>query len=52
MAKPSASLLKRLVSLCFICIRKHDKTEETYKDEEDVINEIIDEFVAPNTSSQ
>lgn len=52
MAKPSVSLLKRIVSLCFICIRKHDKTEETYKDEEDIINEIIDEFAAPNISTQ
>jgi hypothetical protein len=39
-----ASLIKRLVSLCFICIRKHDNTEETYKAELETINEIIDEF--------
>jgi hypothetical protein len=46
-----ASLIKRIVSLCFICIRKHDNTEETYKDEQDVINEIIDEFAESHTSS-
>ena len=50
MAKPTSSLLKRLISLCFICIRKNDNTEETYTEEQETINEIIDEFVAPNTS--
>ena len=36
-------LVKRLISLCFICLRKHDKSDtETYKEEEAVVNEIID----------
>ena len=45
MEKSKGSLIKRMVSLCFICIRKHDNTDETYKEEQDVINEIIDEFI-------
>jgi len=39
-----ASLIKRLVSLCFICVRKHDKTDDTYSEEETAVNEIIDEI--------
>lgn len=42
-----ASLIKRIISLCFICIRKHDNTDETYADEQNTINEIIDE-IAPH----
>jgi hypothetical protein len=43
--KERKSLFKKLVSLCFICVRKHDKSDtETYENEEKVINEIIDEL--------
>jgi len=43
MPTPKKSLAKRIVFLCFICLRKHDKSQtEEYVDEQNAINEIID----------
>jgi hypothetical protein len=40
---PKKTLAKRLISLCFICLKKHDKNEtEEYIDEQKAINDIID----------
>jgi hypothetical protein len=37
------SLMKRLVSLCFVCLRKHDNSAtEDYKQEEEIISDMID----------
>jgi hypothetical protein len=37
------SLMKRLVSLCFVCLRKHDNSAtEDYKQEEEIVTDIID----------
>ncbi len=41
--KKNKTLVKRIISLCFICLRKHDSSPtETYELEEKVIHEIVD----------
>lgn len=43
MPTPKKALAKRLISLCFICLKKHDKSQtEDYKEEHAAVNEIID----------
>ena len=41
--KQNKTLIKRIISLCFVCLRKHDSSPtETYELEENVIHDIVD----------